>query len=114
MEKNLLKVKGKMIFLVILELKIWITVCGLPKKINKNNIIYDFINKLLIKNPKERDEILNKKFSPCLNDVKKIELIEIFKPKINIYIENYNEILDIIIKERNFKGFYFNCSETIS
>ena len=104
MEKNLLKVKGKMIFLVILELKIWITVCGLPKKINKNNIIYDFINKLLIKNPKERDEILNKKFSPCLNDVKKIELIEIFKPKINIYIENYNEILDIII----------NCSETIS
>ena len=109
MEKNLLKVKGKMIFLVILELKIWITVCGLPKKINKNNIIYDFINKLLIKNPKERDEILNKKFSPCLNDVKKIELIEIFKPKINIYIENYNEILDIIIKERNYKGFYFNC-----
>ena len=88
MEKNLLKVKGKMIFLVILELKIWITVCSLPKKINKNNIIYDFINKLLIKNPKERDEILNKKFSPCLNDVKKIELIEIFKPKINIYIEN--------------------------
>ena len=47
--------------------------------------MYDFINKLLIKNPKERDEILNKKFSPCLNDVKKIEPIEIFKPKINIY-----------------------------
>ena len=63
--------------------------------------MYDFINKLLIKNPKERDEILNKKFSPCLNDIKK--LIEIFKPKINIYIENYNEILDIINKKRNLK-----------
>ena len=75
--------------------------------------MYDFINKLLIKNPKERDEIINKKFSPCLNDIKKIELIEIFKQKINIYIENYNEILDIINKERNFKGFYFNYLETI-
>ena len=63
--------------------------------------MYDFINKLLIKNPKERDEIINKKFSPCLNDIKK--LIEIFKPKINIYIENYNEILDIINKKRNLK-----------